>query len=150
VTFIGAHRERWGVEPMCKVLQIAPSTYYATLSHKPSARQLSDERLDDGSVRGGPATVSQPCIRSARRESAESQAHDPHSIAALAQTCLRSPREQTGAACDGFPRVTKQTAERFRSRTHGSLACHRTPKGGHWRTRQRRPLRGRSEVSRGG
>jgi len=28
--------------------------------------------------------------------------------------------------------------------------CHRTPKGGHWRTRQRRPLRGRLEVSRGG
>jgi putative transposase len=45
VTFIGAHRERWGVEPVCKVLQIAPSTYYAAVSRQPSARQLSDDRL---------------------------------------------------------------------------------------------------------
>jgi len=45
VKFIGAHRERWGVEPICKVLQVAPSTYYGTLSRQPSARQLSDERL---------------------------------------------------------------------------------------------------------
>jgi putative transposase len=45
VRFIGAHRERWGVEPICKVLQIAPSTYYATRSRVPSARQLKDERL---------------------------------------------------------------------------------------------------------
>ena len=43
--FIGAHRERWGVEPICKVLQVAPSTYYGTLSRQLSARQLSDERL---------------------------------------------------------------------------------------------------------
>jgi putative transposase len=45
VKFIGAHRERWGVEPICKVLQVAPSTHYATLARKPSARHLSDERL---------------------------------------------------------------------------------------------------------
>jgi putative transposase len=45
VRFIGAHCERWGVEPICKVLQVAPSTYYARLSRKPSTRQLSDERL---------------------------------------------------------------------------------------------------------
>jgi transposase len=29
VSFINAHKERWGVEPICKVLQFAPSTYYA-------------------------------------------------------------------------------------------------------------------------
>jgi len=45
VKFIGAHRERWGVEPICTALQVAPSTYYAVASHRPSARQLSDERL---------------------------------------------------------------------------------------------------------
>jgi putative transposase len=45
VSFIGAHRERWGVEPICTTLQVAPSTYYATLSRKPSARHLSDVRL---------------------------------------------------------------------------------------------------------
>lgn len=43
--FIRAHRERWGVEPICKTLQVAPSTYYAVVAHRPSARQLRDERL---------------------------------------------------------------------------------------------------------
>jgi len=29
VAFIDAHRESWGVEPICAVVPIAPSTYYA-------------------------------------------------------------------------------------------------------------------------
>jgi putative transposase len=45
VKFITAHRERWGIEPICRVLQVAPSTYYAAVSRQPSARQLRDERL---------------------------------------------------------------------------------------------------------
>ena len=45
MSFIGAHRQRWGVEPICRALQIAPSTYYAAVSRRPSARQLSDQRL---------------------------------------------------------------------------------------------------------
>ena len=45
MSFITAHRERWGVEPICHTLQVAPSTYYATVCHQPSARQLSDEQL---------------------------------------------------------------------------------------------------------
>jgi putative transposase len=45
VKFISAHRESWGVEPICKTLQVAPSTYYAVLARQPSARQLSDQRL---------------------------------------------------------------------------------------------------------
>jgi putative transposase len=45
VSFINGHRERWGVEPICTALQVAPSTYYAAVSRQPSARQLSDERL---------------------------------------------------------------------------------------------------------
>jgi hypothetical protein len=45
VKFIGAHRESWGVEPICKTLQVAPSTYYAVLAREPCARQLSDQRL---------------------------------------------------------------------------------------------------------
>jgi putative transposase len=45
VRFIGAHRGRWGVEPICTALQVAPSTYYAVVSRRPSARQVSDERL---------------------------------------------------------------------------------------------------------
>ena len=45
MTFINAHRERWGVEPICEVLQVAPSTYYAALSRPASARQLRDAEL---------------------------------------------------------------------------------------------------------
>jgi putative transposase len=45
VRFIGAHRERWGVEPICRVLQFAPSTYYAAMSRPPSARKVRDEDL---------------------------------------------------------------------------------------------------------
>jgi putative transposase len=45
VKFIGAHRESWGVEPICQTLQVAPSTYYAVLARQPCARQLSDQRL---------------------------------------------------------------------------------------------------------
>ena len=48
---IGAHRERWGVERICRTLQVAPSTYYATRSRKPSARHLSDKRLKTGIAR---------------------------------------------------------------------------------------------------
>jgi putative transposase len=44
-TFIDARKEEFGVEPMCRELPIAPSTYYAALSRPPSARALSDEAL---------------------------------------------------------------------------------------------------------
>jgi putative transposase len=43
--FIAEHKEKFGVEPMCKVLPIAPSTYYAAISRPPSARKLRDEVL---------------------------------------------------------------------------------------------------------
>jgi len=39
------YRGRWGVEPICRVLQFAPSTYYAARSRPPSARELRDEEL---------------------------------------------------------------------------------------------------------
>ena len=46
--FIEAHRERFGVEPICRVLAVAPSTYYAARSRPPSARAGRDaELLDD-------------------------------------------------------------------------------------------------------
>ena len=43
--FIDAHRGRFGVEPICRVLQVAPSTYYAARSRPPSRRALRDEDL---------------------------------------------------------------------------------------------------------
>lgn len=45
--FIDEHREGFGVQPICRVLQIAPSTYYAVKkrAREPSDRALSDEML---------------------------------------------------------------------------------------------------------
>jgi putative transposase len=45
VGYIDAHKEEFGVEPICRVLQFAPSTYYAAKARPPSARDLSDARL---------------------------------------------------------------------------------------------------------
>jgi putative transposase len=45
VSFIDAHRDRFGVEPICKVLKVAPSTYYARKRRLPSARALRDAQL---------------------------------------------------------------------------------------------------------
>jgi putative transposase len=43
--FIDVQRTAFGVEPICRVLPIAPSTYYAALSRPPSARALRDQAL---------------------------------------------------------------------------------------------------------
>ncbi len=43
--FIDEHRHKWGVEPICRVLPIAPSTYYAAKARPPSSRALRDEEL---------------------------------------------------------------------------------------------------------
>jgi len=51
IAFIDAHKDReidnkyWGIEPICKQLQFAPSTYYAAKSRPPSHRALRDEQL---------------------------------------------------------------------------------------------------------
>ena len=45
VAFIDDHRQDYGVEPICEVLQFAPSTYYAVRAHTPSARQVRDTQL---------------------------------------------------------------------------------------------------------
>ena len=45
--FIEEHRERWGVEPICRVLQFAPATYYAARTRPASAREPWDRELRD-------------------------------------------------------------------------------------------------------
>lgn len=45
--FIEHHRDRFGVEPICRVMESAPSTYYAARQREPSRRALRDERLKD-------------------------------------------------------------------------------------------------------
>ncbi len=42
---IDANRDELGVEPICSVLQVAPSTYYAAKSRTPSARAVRDQVL---------------------------------------------------------------------------------------------------------
>jgi putative transposase len=45
VDFIDANRDELGVEPICRDLQVAPSTYYAAKSRAPSARARRDATL---------------------------------------------------------------------------------------------------------
>jgi putative transposase len=45
VAFIDENRARWGIEPICRVLPIAPSTYHAFKKRPPSDRALRDEYL---------------------------------------------------------------------------------------------------------
>jgi putative transposase len=45
VAFIDAHRASFGVEPICRVLQVAPSTYYAAKTRPPSPRAVRDAEL---------------------------------------------------------------------------------------------------------
>ena len=43
--YIDAHRDRFGVEPICRALQFAPSTYWSAKRRAPSARSRRDEQL---------------------------------------------------------------------------------------------------------
>jgi putative transposase len=45
IVYIDRHKDRFGVEPICRVLPIAPSTYYAARRWPPSARRRRDEQL---------------------------------------------------------------------------------------------------------
>jgi putative transposase len=45
IAYIDANRDRFGVEPICKVLPIAPSTYYAASRRPASARAVRDTKL---------------------------------------------------------------------------------------------------------
>jgi putative transposase len=44
-SFIEEHRERFGVEPICRALEVSASAYYERAKGKRSARQVEDERL---------------------------------------------------------------------------------------------------------
>ena len=51
MSFIDAHRTResgglrWGVEPICQVLEIAPTTYWSAKTRTPCARKIRDAEL---------------------------------------------------------------------------------------------------------
>jgi putative transposase len=50
VEFIDANKADHGVEPICDVLQFAPSTYYAFKTRPLSARALSDALMKGRAV----------------------------------------------------------------------------------------------------
>ena len=45
IAYIDGYRGRFGVEPICEVLQVAPSTYYAAKTRRPCRRRVRDEEL---------------------------------------------------------------------------------------------------------
>ncbi len=45
ITYVDTYRDRFGVEPICEVLEIAPSTYYSAKGRPPCRRRLRDEEL---------------------------------------------------------------------------------------------------------
>jgi putative transposase len=51
VSFIDAHRGEHGVEPICKVLPIAPSTYHDHLTKRADPARLSGRARRDGALR---------------------------------------------------------------------------------------------------
>ena len=66
--FIDTHRERFGVEPICRTLQFAPSTYWSSKRRPVCARKVRDEYLkmeiarvyrDNFSVYGAPKVWAQ-------------------------------------------------------------------------------------------
>jgi putative transposase len=45
IAYIDANKDRFGVEPICQLLPIAPSTYYQHRRRRPSARAVRDAKL---------------------------------------------------------------------------------------------------------
>ncbi len=45
IAYVDRHKATFGVEPICRLLPIAPSTYYEARSRPPSARKLRDTEL---------------------------------------------------------------------------------------------------------
>ena len=45
MAFIDAHRKRFGVEPICRTLQFAPSTFYSAKGRPPCRRRVRDDEL---------------------------------------------------------------------------------------------------------
>ena len=45
--YIDANEDRFGVEPICRILQFATATYYAARRHEPSQRSVRDAWLKE-------------------------------------------------------------------------------------------------------
>lgn len=49
--YVNGHKDRFGIEPICKELLFAPSTYYAAITRSPSLRSLHDDVLKEQIMR---------------------------------------------------------------------------------------------------
>jgi putative transposase len=56
IAFIDSHKDRYGVEPICDALPIAPSTYYDAITRPPSARAVRDAELKPRITKSTPRT----------------------------------------------------------------------------------------------
>ena len=65
IRYVDAHRDAYGVEPICHPLQVAPSFFFAARTRPPSARAVSDEAFTGRHHRCPPRTSS-GCTRSSR------------------------------------------------------------------------------------
>ena len=64
IAFIDDHREAYGVEPICKVLPIAPSTYHERLAQRRDPARLSARARRDLDLKPELARVSLGTSRS--------------------------------------------------------------------------------------
>ena len=46
ITYIDKHSDRFGVEPICRALQVGPRTYYAWKARPASLRSVRVEQLE--------------------------------------------------------------------------------------------------------
>jgi hypothetical protein len=58
IAFIDDHRAAYGVEPICKVLPIAPSTYHAHAACRADPRRASTRARSDDTVGHSPILIS--------------------------------------------------------------------------------------------
>ena len=61
IAFIDEHRAVHGVEPICKVLPIAPSTYHARVAGRADPSKLSARARRDLALHGEVRRVTPPC-----------------------------------------------------------------------------------------
>ena len=107
--FIDAHRDTFGVEPICRTLAVAPSSYYAAKTRPPSARAVRDAALADVISRVHRANFAVYGVRkvwqpSAARASASGVTRSAGSCAALGLVgATRTKRVRTTRPASGRP-----------------------------------------------
>lgn len=98
VGFIDAHRDAHGVEPICSVLPIAPSTYYEHLAKRADLARLSDRARRDEALR--------PEILRVRRYAPRMLRVLDIEAAGMGDVCLDDPGQQAAELAQAGGRAT--------------------------------------------